>query len=251
MVLLVTNREFAATILLVVETILLQQLVASLLQAPFTPVLGPKSHRVRTVAVVIHRTLRSLSGTLNLLQTLPTAGGQRSGKIADSQFLSLPCRLHEAQHEALFAAAAPLRFMLQATDTLSPCSVVVVTVYPSQAQALGMSLALVLADVVLLAGEDVRIIIKNGWAYLMLHQPFYDGRRTRRTTGMQQHLVTTLRYNDGRLFQCSTFNVQSPRAFQILSLAALISWNFFSAALRMSSPRAATLSGWCSRANLR
>ena len=37
--------------------------------------------------------------------------------------------------------------------------------------------------------------------------------------------------------------VYSPRAFQILSLAALISWNFFSAALRISSPRAATLSG--------
>ncbi len=35
----------------------------------------------------------------------------------------------------------------------------------------------------------------------------------------------------------------NPRAFQILSLAAFISWNFFSAALRISSPNAATLSG--------
>ena len=35
----------------------------------------------------------------------------------------------------------------------------------------------------------------------------------------------------------------NPLALKIFSLASLISWNFFSAALRTSSPRAATLSG--------
>ena len=47
------------------------------------------------------------------------------------------------------------------------------------------------------------------------------------------------------------FTLYSPLAFHIRSLAALISWNFFSAALRTSSPRAATLSGWCSSASRR
>gem|GEM_PF-1538672 len=35
----------------------------------------------------------------------------------------------------------------------------------------------------------------------------------------------------------------NPLALKILSLASLISWNFFSAAFRMSSPKVATRSG--------
>lgn|GEM_PF-2179692 len=42
-----------------------------------------------------------------------------------------------------------------------------------------------------------------------------------------------------------------PRSLYILSLASLISLNFFSAAKRMSSPKVATRSGWCCRAILR
>ena len=37
----------------------------------------------------------------------------------------------------------------------------------------------------------------------------------------------------------------NPLALYMVSFAAFISWNFFSAALRTSSPSVATRSGWC------
>ena len=43
------------------------------------------------------------------------------------------------------------------------------------AEALGVALALVLADVVFLAGVDVGVIIKDSWADAVLQHPLYDG----------------------------------------------------------------------------
>jgi hypothetical protein len=77
---------------------------------------------------------------------------------------------------------------------------VVVAVNPPDAKALGMPLALLLTDFVLLAWKDVGVIIEYGGPHAIRHQPLDDGRRTGCTTGMQQHLGATFRNHDGRLF---------------------------------------------------
>ena len=70
--------------------------------------------------------------------------------------------------------------------------------------------------------------------------------------GAQQACSSTLPSKSSGTIIASFFNGYSllfngychnPLAFQIRSFALLISWNFFSAALRTSSPKAATLSG--------
>lgn len=127
---------------------------------------------------------RYVAGTFYLLQTLPTAGSQRSSEKSDSQFLCFPCRLNKPQREALLTASASFRLFLQSADTLPPCLMVVVSVYPANAQRLGVTLALDLADVVLIARPDVGVIIKDGGAHVVLQQPLDNGRRTGCTAGV-------------------------------------------------------------------
>lgn len=56
------------------------------------------------------------------------------------------------------------------------------------------------------------------------------------------HVVTSW-FGSWCFVRIKNTQLYNPRALKIRSLASLISWNFFSAALRTSSPRAATLSG--------
>ena len=114
--------------------------------------------------------------TLYLLQTFPTAGGQRGGEIGDAQLLCLLGCLDKSQREALLTATSTLRFSLQSTDALTPRFVVVVAIYPLQTQRLRMAFALVLADFVFFARIDVGIIIEDGGTYTMLYQPLDDSR---------------------------------------------------------------------------
>ena len=178
-----------------------------------------------------------------LFQTLPTTGGQCCSKIAEAEFLSLTGCLSESQSEALLTAQSPFGLVLQPTNATAPPFMVVITVYPLQSQALSMTLTLVLSDFIFLAWPDIRIKIENGGTHAIRHQPLNNSRRTWCATSMQQHLVATLRNQNSWLFHPLTINHYSPLAFQIRSLAAFISWNFFSAALRTSSPSFATRSG--------
>jgi hypothetical protein len=50
-----------------------------------------------------------------------------------------------------------------------------VIVYPSYPQTLGMTLRFVLADLVFLTREDIRVVIVDDGLYMMRQQPFYDG----------------------------------------------------------------------------
>ena len=78
--------------------------------------------------------------------------------------------------EACLAALAALRLMFQSADGLPPCIVIIIIVYPSDAEALGVPLAFGLANLVLLLREDVRVEVVYHRAYIMRQQPLHDGR---------------------------------------------------------------------------
>jgi hypothetical protein len=82
------------------------------------------------------------------------------------------CR--ETQLEAQTAATAAFRFALQSADAVEPLLVVVITIYPADAQRVGMTLAFVLTDVVFLTRIDVGVIIKYGRADVVSQHPLYN-----------------------------------------------------------------------------
>ena len=187
------HAELAAAILLVVEAILAQQLVAAVAEAALTPVLRPEHG-------AWHGGLGRMAGKGDLLQALPARRGQRGGEMNDAQLASLAGGGQQTHVEALLAAAATLRLMLQARHMAAPRLVVVVAVDPRQAQALGVALALLLADGVFLLGIDVGIEIVDGGADAIGQHPLNNGAAARGTAGVEQHLgAAPLGQQDGRL----------------------------------------------------
>ena len=75
---------------------------------------------------------------------------------------------------------------IDTTDVVLPLLVVVVAVDPLQSEALGMSLALLLANLVFLAWEDIGIVIENGGAQTVCKHPLNNGRRTRGAAGVEK-----------------------------------------------------------------
>lgn len=116
-----------------------------------------------------------MSRMFYLLETLPAAGGQRGGKPADAQFMGFAGSGYESQREALLAATPTLRLAFQAKDAVQPLFVVIVTINPLNSEAFGMAFALVLADLVLLKGVDIGIIIEYGGTHTIIEQPFNNG----------------------------------------------------------------------------
>lgn len=83
-------------------------------------------------------------------------------------------------------ALAALRFVLQTLHGRKPCFMAVpawpavsgdspVIVYPLYAETFRMPFGLVLADLVLLEGVDIRIEIVDDGRDIMRQQPLYDG----------------------------------------------------------------------------
>ena len=120
--------------------VLLEQLVATILQTALAPVLCPEAREGGAHPRPLPKGwevgdyfLGSKTGTVDLLETLPAAGGQRGGKIRDAELLSLAGGSGKTQGKALFAATATLGFVLQSADMLQPRRMVVVVVNPADA----------------------------------------------------------------------------------------------------------------------
>ena len=77
---------------------------------------------------------------------------------------------------------------------------VVVTVNPTDAEALGMALALPFANLVFLARPDVGVIIEDRGAHAVGHEPLDDCRGAGRTTSVEENLRTVIRNEKGLLF---------------------------------------------------
>lgn len=184
--------KFTATILLIVEAIFTQELVPTVAESSLTPVLRPELSAG-------HCLLRRQAGSSNLLKTLPPRRSQRGGEVAQPQLTGLLRRSQQPHVEALLTAAAALGLMFQSLHAAAPSLVVVVAVNPCQAETLGMAFALLLADVVLLAGPDVGIKIEDSGAHAVLQHPLHDGTGTGGTAGVEQHLgAAPFGQDDGR-----------------------------------------------------
>ena len=163
------HGELAAAVLLVVEAILLEQLVATVLQSALAPVLIPERGAGNGL-------LRRLPCPVDLLQALPSAGGQGGSEVTDSQLRGFTCRGQQSHAEALLTTESSFGLVLQPANALQPRVVVVVAVNPADTQRFGMALALVLTDVVLLSRPDVWIVIEDSGAHVMQQQPLHNGR---------------------------------------------------------------------------
>lgn len=73
---------------------------------------------------------------------------------------------------------------------------VIVAVYPTDAEAFGMTFALIFADVVLLTGVDIGIEVEDGWADIVLEHPLDNSGRAGGTTGMEQHFMESVGDDD-------------------------------------------------------
>ena len=116
------------------------------------------------------------TGTIDLFETLPPAGGQCGRKEGDAQLLRFAGGSGETQCETLLTATTSLRLSLETTDPLTPSLVIIVAVDPADAQRLRMTLALLFTDIVLLTRPDIGIVIIDDRTDVVLYQPFDDSR---------------------------------------------------------------------------
>ncbi len=119
-------------------------------------------------------------------RALPSRGGKRCRKNTKSKFLRLFCSLQKSYAKTFEASPAAFWLSLEATNSLAPCFVVVVAVYPLDFQRLCVAFALVLARLILLAWEYVRIIIEYCGLKSVCEHPFYYCRTAWCAAGMEQ-----------------------------------------------------------------
>ena len=101
--------EFTATILLIVEGIFTQQLVAAVAQSSLPPVLCPE-HRAGYAGLGCEPCFS------DLFDTLPARRCQGGGEMNHAKTLGLPGCLQESEPEALQAAASAFWLSFQPPD---------------------------------------------------------------------------------------------------------------------------------------
>ena len=175
------DAEFAAAVLLVVELVFVEELVAAVLEAGFAPVLGPEEGEgvgMRWCRIMLNGgdgLLGEETCLVDLVEALPAGGGEGGGEVGDAELLGLEGGGGETDAEALEAAGTAFGFVFESLDLLEPALVVVVAVYPTDAEAVGMAFAFVFADFVFLEGVDVGVVVEDGGTDVVLEHPLDDG----------------------------------------------------------------------------
>ena len=123
---------------------------------------------------------------VDLVEALPAGGGEGGGKVGDAELLGLEGGGGEADTEALEATGTSFGFVFESLDLLEPVLVVVVAVYPTDAEAVGMALAFVFADFVFLEGVDVGVVVEDGGTDVVLEHPLDDGGGAGGTAGVEE-----------------------------------------------------------------
>ena len=174
------HRKFTSAILLIVESVLLDNLNSALAQAPFAPVLRPKGH-------LWHLRLGKMPCFFNLLQALPTTRSQRSGDDRKAMLFGIFRSSQKPKLKTFQTSWASLGFLFQTIHFLQPLSMIVIIVNNLQAQRLRITGTFVFSNLILLQRIDIWIVIINGRRNTMLHHTLDDGRRTRRAACVEQH----------------------------------------------------------------
>ena len=187
------HRKFAAAILLVIKTILLDNLNSALAQTTFAPVLRPKGD------IRVSRSGKK-ARFLNLLQAFPTTRSQGGGDHREAMLFGIFRSPQKPILKTFQTSWASLGFLFQTFHFLQPLGVVIIGVNDLQSQRLRIARTFVLTDVILFTGIDIGIAIIDGGRDAMLHQALDDGRRTRRTASVEQHFGRSSRCLDFEWF---------------------------------------------------
>ena len=171
--------EFAATVGLVVEVVFVEELIATLLESAFAPVLCPEEG-------AFYGLLGCKSSLVDLIEALPTGGGEGGGKVRDAECFCLEGSGGEADAEALQTTPTAFGLMLETLNLLEPLFVVIIAVNPWDVEAVGMAFALVLADIVFFAWVDVGIEVKDGRTDVVLEHPLDNGGGAGGTTSVEE-----------------------------------------------------------------
>ena len=170
----------------------MEELVAAVLEAGFAPVLGPEEGEgvgMRWCRIMLNGgdgLLGKEACLVDLVEALPAGGGEGGGKVGDAELLGLEGGGGEADTEALEATGTSFGFVFESLDLLEPVLVVVVAVYPTDAEAVGMALAFVFADFVFLEGVDVGVVVEDGGTDVVLEHPLDDGGGAGGTAGVEE-----------------------------------------------------------------
>ena len=167
------QAELASAIELVVETILLQQFVATLLQTTLSPVPIVKADSF--ACLFRHFLCCPMSCFVDLSQRLPATRCQCSCEHLETQFRCFACRMKQTHLKTLQASCTTFRFHLHTFYLATPGLVVVVIVDNIQAQRGSIAGAFVLANQILLFGEDVGIEVIECGTHVVGQHPFDDG----------------------------------------------------------------------------
>ena len=98
------------------------------------------------------------------------------------------------------ASGTTFWFRFKTLHLLEPRFVVVVTIYPSDAQTFRMTFAFILADFIFLTRIDVGVEVEDGGTNVVLQHPLDNGRGAGRTTGVEKDFVETFGNEDFALF---------------------------------------------------
>lgn len=181
------HAVFAAAIGLIVEVISGNQLATPLLQTAPAPVLLPE-HDAR------HLAGRHAAGRVDLVQVFPARRSQGRRKEREPVVGRISGRPTQTGGKTTQTAGSPLGFPFETAHLGHPTVVVVVVVDKIEPQPPGMTYALGLAPLILLARIDVGVAEKEGGAHPVVEQALDNRRRTRRATAVQQHLPGIARH---------------------------------------------------------
>ena len=117
------HAELATAVLLIVEIIFVEQLVATILKSTLAPILCPEDGAWNSC-------LGAQTSLRDLLKTLPTGRGECGGEILQAQCFGLQGGNLQPIGEALETTTASLRFTLQSTNSLEPALMVIVAINP-------------------------------------------------------------------------------------------------------------------------
>lgn len=221
----------------------MEELVAAVLKAAFTPVLGPEEgiggggggmrqcriiedrgrgrggRGMRQCRIMGDRGGEGLlgldAGSVDLVEVFPTGGGEGGGEVGDAEFLGFEGGGEKARTEAPFTARATLWFVFESSHLGEPCFVVVVAVNPWDVEAFGMAFAFVLANFVFFARVDVRVVVEDGGTNVVLEHPLDDGGGAGGTTGVEEDFVESVGDDDIVLFLHVTLFLGTKLGFSI------------------------------------
>lgn len=164
----VWDAEFTSAVELIIEAVLADDFVASLLEAAFAPVHVPPCHAGEEAACVE-------AGGVYLVKVFPAGGGQCRREYVEAMLLGVPRGAFKTETETHHAAGTTFRFMLKTMYGVMPMSMVIAIIDDVQAGFFGVADAFVQAFAVFAFWKNIRIAVENCWPNAMIYKAFHYG----------------------------------------------------------------------------